>query len=138
MCFFFSRRRRDTRCAFVTGVQACALPICLNPLTPPPIGRRWYVQRDLGPKNSGSPAPSTTTPSKSPTCALSWAYRSSARAPKATRITPPRSTASRSEERRVGKECVSTCRSRWSQYHQKRKIRNNQLRPTHEYTYHET
>src|SRR3546814_12541069 len=22
-----------------------------------------------------------------------------------------------SEERRVGKECVSTCRSRWSQYH---------------------
>src|SRR3546814_6553312 len=24
---------------------------------------------------------------------------------------------SRSEERRVGKECVSTCRSRWSPYH---------------------
>src|SRR3546814_13606323 len=23
----------------------------------------------------------------------------------------------RSDERRVGKECVSTCRSRWSQYH---------------------
>src|SRR3546814_17794756 len=28
---------------------------------------------------------------------------------------------SRSEERRVGKECVSTCRSRWSQYHKKKK-----------------
>src|SRR3546814_20301742 len=28
----------------------------------------------------------------------------------------------RSEERRVGKECVSTCRSRWSLYHQKKKI----------------
>src|SRR3546814_13963172 len=28
-------------------------------------------------------------------------------------ITP----AARSEERRVGKECVSTCRSRWSPYH---------------------
>src|SRR3546814_1509211 len=28
-----------------------------------------------------------------------------------------RSTAMRSEERRVGKECVSTCRSRWSPYH---------------------
>src|SRR3546814_14386304 len=26
----------------------------------------------------------------------------------------------RSEERRVGKECVSTCRSRWSQYHEKK------------------
>src|SRR3546814_11951730 len=25
--------------------------------------------------------------------------------------------AQRSEERRVGKECVSTCRSRWSRYH---------------------
>src|SRR3546814_13268138 len=25
--------------------------------------------------------------------------------------------AGRSEERRVGKECVSTCRSRWSPYH---------------------
>src|SRR3546814_5898107 len=25
----------------------------------------------------------------------------------------------RSEERRVGKECVSTCRSRWSTYHSK-------------------
>src|SRR3546814_11583799 len=27
----------------------------------------------------------------------------------------------RSEERRVGKECVSTCRSRWSAYHSKTK-----------------
>src|SRR3546814_13690776 len=29
----------------------------------------------------------------------------------------------RSEERRVGKECVSTCRSRWRQYHEN-KINN--------------
>src|SRR3546814_12112767 len=27
----------------------------------------------------------------------------------------------RSEERRGGKECVSTCRSRWSPYHKKKK-----------------
>src|SRR3546814_17381144 len=26
-----------------------------------------------------------------------------------------------SEERRVGKECVSTCRSRWSAYHEQKK-----------------
>src|SRR3546814_6611399 len=26
--FFFSGRRRHTRCALVTGVQTCALPIC--------------------------------------------------------------------------------------------------------------
>src|SRR3546814_14542299 len=30
-------------------------------------------------------------------------------------------TAVRSEERRVGKECVSTCRSRWLPYHSKTK-----------------
>src|SRR3546814_8840846 len=29
----------------------------------------------------------------------------------------PASPSARSEERRVGKECVSTCRSRWSPYH---------------------
>src|SRR3546814_15610966 len=27
----------------------------------------------------------------------------------------------RSEERRVGRECVSTCRSRWKPYHEKNK-----------------
>src|SRR3546814_18232706 len=31
MCFFFSSRRRHTRCALVTGVQTCALPICYRP-----------------------------------------------------------------------------------------------------------
>src|SRR3546814_10814906 len=28
--FFFSSRRRHTRCALVTGVQTCALPICIT------------------------------------------------------------------------------------------------------------
>src|SRR3546814_19171281 len=32
----------------------------------------------------------------------------------------------RSEERRVGKECVSTCRSRWSPLHLKKKKINKQ------------
>src|SRR3546814_7976641 len=35
--FFFSSRRRHTRCALVTGVQTCALPICWsrrNPMKP--------------------------------------------------------------------------------------------------------
>src|SRR3546814_12748653 len=30
MLFFFSSRRRHTRCALVTGVQTCALPISLT------------------------------------------------------------------------------------------------------------
>src|SRR3546814_14424327 len=41
----------------------------------------------------------------------------------------------RSEERRVGKECVSTCRYRWSPYHYKKKHKQ----PTKERTqYHKT
>src|SRR3546814_6350346 len=30
VCCFFSSRRRHTRCALVTGVQTCALPISLD------------------------------------------------------------------------------------------------------------
>src|SRR3546814_14734839 len=33
----------------------------------------------------------------------------------------------RSEERRVGKECVSTCRSRWAPYHEKKTNTSNYL-----------
>src|SRR3546814_6379315 len=33
MCCFFSSRIRHTRCALVTGVQTCALPICLIPFS---------------------------------------------------------------------------------------------------------
>src|SRR3546814_20017237 len=36
----------------------------------------------------------------------------------------------RSEERRVGKECVSPCRSRWSPYHKKKK--SNVTQSVHE------
>src|SRR3546814_13662845 len=37
--------------------------------------------------------------------------------PSVTPTGAPSFTVRRSEERRVGKECVSTCRSRWSPYH---------------------
>src|SRR3546814_16178018 len=37
--FFFSSRRRHTRCALVTGVQTCALPI---------IGERVYIATEKG------------------------------------------------------------------------------------------
>src|SRR3546814_20675978 len=42
----------------------------------------------------------------------------------------------RSEERRVGKECVSTCRSRWSPYHSKNK--DNTYIPSKRLKYHRT
>src|SRR3546814_3383152 len=35
----------------------------------------------------------------------------------ANKLIPASLQKTRSEERRVGKECVSTCRSRWSPYH---------------------
>src|SRR3546814_17001963 len=35
----------------------------------------------------------------------------------------------RSEERRVGKECVSKCRSRWSPYHYKKKSKDKDQQP---------
>src|SRR3546814_21181103 len=37
---------------------------------------------------------------------------------------PEGGSLARSEARRVGKECVSTCRSRWSPYPSKKKIMN--------------
>src|SRR3546814_4225882 len=37
----------------------------------------------------------------------------------------------RSEERRVGKECVSTCRSRWSPYHSKQNTLKQNGTTTH-------
>src|SRR3546814_8914821 len=47
-----------------------------------------------------------------------WACRASHGAETRQQEDPATSTSTtRSEERRVGKECVSTCRSRWSPYH---------------------
>src|SRR3546814_16451303 len=41
---------------------------------------------------------------------------------RAAAVAATRAAAGRSEERRVGKECVSTCRSRWAPYN---KTQNN-------------
>src|SRR3546814_7586491 len=94
---FFSSRRRHTRCALVTGVQTCALPIFR------------YVQSERGREDADFVAHLVTTlelrqKNDSPEELL----------PAACNIAK---VCRRSEERRVGKECVSTCRSRWSPYH---------------------
>src|SRR3546814_3925430 len=52
--FFFSSRRRHTRCALVTGVQTCALPVCCRQR---PDGTEWS-RRTTGPR--------TATDAKSP------------------------------------------------------------------------
>src|SRR3546814_4613856 len=94
--FFFSSRRRHTRCALVTGVQTCALPICAARST-----------RVSGSALGGAGLAGGSTGSVT-TLASASAARSKSAQPSAS---------CRSEERRVGKECVSTCRSRWSPYH---------------------
>src|SRR3546814_11118718 len=94
---FFSSRRRHTRCALVTGVQTCALPIyTLDHLTHNlKRGRMDY-----------------------------WAnYYEQIFNFREIRYFDIEGQ-SRSEERRVGKECVSTCRSRWSQYQSKNKTKH--------------
>src|SRR3546814_11471406 len=50
--FFFSSRRRHTRCALVTGVQTCALPICL-----PDRDARWKLDKRLPPVVEGAERP---------------------------------------------------------------------------------
>src|SRR3546814_1111722 len=44
--FFLSSRRRHTRCALVTGVQTCALPICVQRRLPSAIFERQQ-RRDV-------------------------------------------------------------------------------------------
>src|SRR3546814_1054678 len=97
--FFFSSRRRHTRCALVTGVQTCALPIFIiggmakQIYLPAVLAERlgYYKEQGLDVElldtRAGVEAENEL---------LAGAVRS--------------------EERRVGKECVSTCRSRWSPY----------------------
>src|SRR3546814_16049227 len=82
--FFLSSRRRHTRCALVTGVQTCALPIYVEqhgrPRTAPVAGEidieRIELQAEIGGQRAQQ--------------------RGIAVFPRAAR---------RSEERRVGKEC---------------------------------
>src|SRR3546814_3957647 len=104
MWFFFSSRRRHTRCALVTGVQTCALPILLGQAQSVGLvgggGQLRLEAVVLASRFLG------TLPRRP--CAFRSLVGSSAEL-----RCPP----SRSAERRVGKECVRTCRSRWSPYH---------------------
>src|SRR3546814_7779137 len=56
--FFFSSRRRHTRCALVTGVQTCALPI-YAPLLQPGCAREQArpMKRTDPPPGSAPPTP---------------------------------------------------------------------------------
>src|SRR3546814_13206691 len=127
--FFFSSRRRHTRCALVTGVQTCALPIYAL-VAPPPAERRLRRAdhrlharsvRALaaaaalaaavgGGAGRGRVAAAVAAVPRAPgvragTLAVPRARRQRGQLPRR------RLQRRRSEERRVGKEWVSTCRS---------------------------
>src|SRR3546814_7236981 len=91
--FFFSSRRRHTRCALVTGVQTCALPIFFQ-------GAPQHLVREI-------------------VCEFEPLNEAIAdlRIRQVGTVARKTLLKARSEERRVGNECVSTCRSRWSPYH---------------------
>src|SRR3546814_4647943 len=100
-CFFFSSRRRHTRCALVTGVQTCALPIstpstacCASSIL---VDNQYRLPRPRPPeaptqrralRRHRRPVPPPHVP----------------RHRRRVLRKPPRS-----EERRGGKGCVSTC-----------------------------
>src|SRR3546814_5133235 len=107
--FFFSSRRRHTRCALVTGVQTCALPISLAVGSLGGLAAAKRGECDLAPIHLLDPRTQAyNTPFLSDGLELVPGWR---------RMQGLVFRPGRSEERRVGKECVSTCRSRWSPYH---------------------
>src|SRR3546814_5474139 len=53
LLFFFSSRRRHTRCALVTGVQTCALPICRRTVSTPALLETARAGRYLSPPSAG-------------------------------------------------------------------------------------
>src|SRR3546814_3019645 len=114
--FFFSSRRRHTRCALVTGVQTCALP----------ISAKAGIQGDTDQSSANGILVSTGVTKRANVLYLFSKSRYARHVPvkplppiagRGAPANPRPVHTGRSEERRVGKECVSTCRSRWSPEH---------------------
>src|SRR3546814_19863699 len=72
------------------------------------------------------PAPSPAVPSVDLSCPQPLARQAAASARSSSWNARTRVVAVRSEERRGGKECVSTCRSRWSPGHYKKNKQKQQ------------
>src|SRR3546814_19394251 len=121
--FFFSSRRRHTRCALVTGVQTCALPISIlrivgRALPADHQGLRAVRLHFVGVWVGGRGARKAVI--------LDFPTAADGEVSGHIGIDPDlelplerqgMKPGNRSEERRVGKACVSTCRSLWSPYH---------------------
>src|SRR3546814_12223535 len=126
LCVFFSSRRRHTSCALVTGVQTCALPISAGASSlispqghPHPAFHlsRYSKAQKRRVRLFGKPAIRSARNAIGKTIAQPDRQKKRAPFPVPSSITG----GVRSEERSVGQECVSTCRSRWQPYHNKKK-----------------
>src|SRR3546814_12728138 len=124
--FFFSSRIRHTRCALVTGVQTCALPICLleraddhcrliglNPsVGRPPIDASIQARNHNRLRSDSAKILSEAVLHLCRECAgRNEVENEIAGGPSERRI--GEQALDRSEERREGKGWVSTCRSGW-------------------------
>src|SRR3546814_14476833 len=100
-------------CALVTGVQTCALPICVtHDRYFLDNAAEWILELDRGygipwKGNYSSWLEQKDNRLKQEEASESARQRTIKKALEWVRQ-------NRSEERRVGKECVSTCRARWS------------------------
>src|SRR3546814_15955893 len=105
-------------CALVTGVQTCALPIYeFSQERPPDLTLLLIptaVDQGSGSLDDRRPCIAQQDPPARPSSLQ--AQRPCARVPRPVRGREPLHQRSRSEERLVGTECVSTCRSRCSPY----------------------
>src|SRR3546814_2220841 len=95
MIFFFSSKRRHTRFALVTGVQTFALPISVFVYDDAPLAEQHILDRNANILQLDF--------------AMTMRRIVIAKHRKHSQNLNPRR---RSEERRVGTACVSTCRSR--------------------------
>src|SRR3546814_13414910 len=128
--FVFSSRRRHTRCALVTGVQTCALPIFGQTGVYVVIGVDHLDRINTGYGYEAGNAVLVEIGRRLDSCLRAadvigrpggdfFGAILSACSEEAAQLAAERVLQSLRdrEERRGGKECVSTCRSRWSPVH---------------------
>src|SRR3546814_1173491 len=107
-CFFLSSRRRHTRCALVTGVQTCALPILMVPFA------LWNKTAFLAERVLGNVVAAGI---KVMVLAVIIGIGTTLFGDFIGALNGAEPSLERSEERRVGKECGHTGRSRGSPDH---------------------
>src|SRR3546814_18431639 len=110
LSFFFSSRRRHTRCALVTGVQTCALPISFG-----------AGHRHLEPAHALDALHDTDGALVGLEDRALLDMRLEEGLERQAADGGVAEIADRSEEGRVGNECVSMGRSRWQTYIYKKK-----------------